>query len=131
MKIKILFVFFILLGLISCSERHFDASERYVVQGIILKNGQPLPHERVGIDTYLSDEWQSGMDTLAMEWYDSYTIINAVYTDKNGAFKMSFPRGNYVYILYLDKYQQVLFDGKNTGARQFFDLGRIDIANKK
>jgi len=55
MKGKILLLFCLLLSLSSCTERYYDGSERYVVQGILLKEGQPLQHELVFIDTYLND----------------------------------------------------------------------------
>jgi len=133
MKGKILLLFCLLLSLSSCTERYYDGSERYVVQGILLKEGQPLQHELVFIDTYLNDDMKSESDITSRGWYvvDEKTVVNTTYTDKNGFFRISFPGGNYTYILYTENYRKVLFNAKYTKANKLIDLGSLDIAKNK
>lgn|GEM_PF-4004981 len=127
-------VVFVLFSLLSCTERYYDGSERYVVQGTLLRNGQPMENEFVFIDTesnldehsYYQTKGGGSLDFLG----DSYTVVNSTYTDKNGSFKVSFPGGNYTYILKTLGYRQVLFNGKYTKANNLIDLGVIEITKK-
>jgi len=127
-------VVFVLFSLLSCTERYYDGSERYVVQGTLLRNGQPMEDEFVFIDTESNVDEHSYYQTKGGGsidfWRDSYTVVNSTYTDKNGSFKVSFPGGNYTYILKTISYKQVLFNGKYTKANNLIDLGVIEIGEK-
>ncbi|MBB1138973.1 hypothetical protein [Myroides sp. WP-1] len=115
MKGKILLLFILLLGFSSCETLYFDGSERYVVKGTFLVDGEPLQDELVTIDTYSSNS----------------PLVNTTYTDKNGFFMVSFPRGNYDFWLDVKNYSTKIVDGKRTSARELIDLGVIDIAKNK
>lgn len=134
MKGKILLLFCVLLGLLSCTERYYDGSERYVVQGTLLRNGQPLQNELVLIDTESNLDEHSyyqtkGGGSIGL-FGDSNTVVNRTYTNKDGAFRVGFPGGNYTYILKTISYSQVLLNGKYTKANNVIDVGVIEIVKK-
>lgn len=130
-----LFFVFILFGLLSCSERYYDGSARYVVQGTLLRHGQPVQHELVLIDTKSNLDEHSYYQTKGggtIDFFgDSNTVVNRIYTNKDGAFRVSFPGGNYTYILKTISYSQVLFNGKYTQANNLIDLGVVEITQKE
>ena len=134
MKLKILFLFCI-LGVWSCTDRYYDGSQRYVVQGTFLKDGEPLQHELVVIDAYgINEETNVRQDFSTINWYSPSnfnTVVNTTYTDKHGAFKISFPGGNYDYVINLENYRKFIVSGKYSNATHLIDLGRIDIAKKE
>lgn len=129
---KLIFVF-LLLGFLSCSERDYDGAERYIVQGTIVVDGQPLEHELILIDTYVADDEKNDHYQTSAIWYfgDYNTVVNTTYTDKNGFFKLSFPGGKYTYVLYTENYRYVLFNGKYTKPNNIIDLGTVHIDSKK
>ncbi len=134
MKGKILLLFCV-LGFFSCLDRSYDGSERYVVQGVFVKNGEPLQHELVLIDAYAINEDTSVNQRLSAIDINSpsppHSVVNATYTDTQGAFTISFPGGNYTYVLKLENYSKFLVNGKYGDPIFLIDLGTIDIAKKE
>ena len=134
MKGKILLLFCVVM-VWSCTDRYYDGSQRYVVQGTFLKDGEPLQHKLVVIDAYgIQEETNVRQDLSTKNWNslsNSSTVVNTTYTDKHGAFKISFPGGNYNYVLNLENYSTFIVNGKYGNADHLIDLGRIDIAKKE
>ncbi|MGG5507645.1 MULTISPECIES: hypothetical protein [unclassified Myroides] len=115
MKKILIFCFLLVFGLSSCEPLYFDGSERYVVKGTFLVEGEPLQDELITIDAFATNS----------------LVISTTYTDKNGAFTVSFPRGNYDFWLDVKNYSTKIVDGKRTSTRELIDLGVIDIAKKE
>ena len=128
MNVKLLLIAFSFLFLYTCNDRFYDGSDRYIVQGVVMRDGEIQQHKLVRINTYLEEEWKPSHDTLKDPIYDQSTIANSTYTDKSGAFKMSFPKGKYIYVLEIDQYRKTLINGLTADARELLNVGTIDIS---
>ncbi|WP_158960804.1 hypothetical protein [Myroides fluvii] len=127
MRIFVLCFLFVCVLLSCVDERYYDGKERYVVTGIIVNDNKPLANAEVNI---VSVDWVEGKEIVDLRrvYPRDYHVVNSIYTEADGSFKLGFPGGKYLYLLLVNNYEQVVVNGVDNKGNYLFHLGTIDVA---